>query len=533
MPVPSFTGQQAPERGDSSKPEPRWRRLPWVTAGLVLVQVAVYGAARAAGPMDVDGVVRLGGKVGPLIVEVGEVWRLLSANLVHRDGVHLGLNLLALVAVGSALERRYRRVDCAALLVAAGLGTMSSSLVWAQAPSVGASGLACGGLGALLAAEWRYRERLPRSRLVGEGALPTVLAFLWLGWTAAGVDGAGHLGGLAMGLVLGTWLPPRALAQGLPPAWRWGRTLGALVLGVGVAAAAVEVRSGWRTEQDDAFGVSVVLPRGWQRGADPLGPLVFSNGLPRLGRATFAAEALEAGEPGDGVLQARHFQESWLGPGGALVQQGRVRVEALEPVQVGGRSAQRLRAVVERPGGEPVRLVALFVPRGEVVYQLVFSWPEAFGRYAQVVERMVEGLRFGEPEELRRARARALLVPGAVGPMRELGRALRRWGQPEEAVEVLAAAVRRAPEEVGTRAELARALLEVGRVEEGCEAARQALVYTPLGSPALEAAVRCELARGEVHRALQRLEEARQAGPLEPRLQAVAEALRAAAGGLQ
>ncbi|WP_371876534.1 tetratricopeptide repeat protein, partial [Pyxidicoccus fallax] len=133
----------------------------------------------------------------------------------------------------------------------------------------------------------------------------------------------------------------------------------------------------------------------------------------------------------------------------------------------------------------------------------------------------------GEPAVLREARARALLVPGAPGPLRALGGVLRRWGLPEEAVAPLADAVRRAPSQVETRVELARALFEAGRVDDGCHAAAEAQVYGPSDTGALEAGVRCELARGDVARALARLEEARRVDPRDARLRAAELALRA------
>jgi Flp pilus assembly protein TadD len=195
-------------------------------------------------------------------------------------------------------------------------------------------------------------------------------------------------------------------------------------------------------------------------------------------------------------------------------------------VRVGGRLAQRMRAEVEGPGGT-THLMAFFVPRGEWVYRLVFTWPAAYPAYEAVVDRMVAELRFGEPTMLREARARALLVPGAPGPLRALGGALRRWGLSEEAVAPLADAVRLAPSRVETRVELARALFEAGRVDEGCHAAAEARVYGPSDTGALEAGVRCELARGDVARALERLEEARRVDPRDARLRAAELALRA------
>lgn len=494
------------------------RRVPWVTLAVALAALGVYRWSAAAGPLDVDAVVRAGGKVGPLVVEAGQVWRLASANLLHRDGVHLGFNLGVLLYLGALLEGSLRRRDYAALLVAAGLSTMTCSLVWAEAVSVGASGLVYGCVGALVAFGRRHRELLgPRvGRLFGEAALPTVLVSLWVGWTSVGVDNAGHLGGLMAGLLSGCFLLPKPLAEA--EARRVPRATVVVGLALVGALVGVQVRSGWRVERDEAFGVAVPLPEGWQRGADRHGRLAFTNGLPGLGRATFAAEAIEAGEPGDGEAQARHFREAFLSEAEA--------VRGPEAAVVDGRPAQRLRAELRGPGGG-THLVALFVPRGERVYQLVLTWPEVFPRYAAVVERTVAGLRFEEPAVLREARGRALLLPGTPGPLRALGETLRRWGQPEEALEPLARAVRLAPSDVGTRVELARALLEAGEVEEGCHAAEEALVYGPSEVRAHEVGVRCELARGDVARALWRLEAARRVDPLDARLRAAEAVLRA------
>ncbi|MFP2933043.1 rhomboid family intramembrane serine protease, partial [Pyxidicoccus sp. 3LG] len=261
--------------------------------------MGIHGALVAAGPVDVDALVRWGAKTGPLVVEAGEVWRLVTANFLHRDGLHLGLNLLVLVAAGGALERLCRRRDYGALLVAAGLATMAGSLGWSGAVSVGASGLVYGCVGALLVLGRRYRSRLsPKSRwMSGESALPTVLVFLWMGWTSVGVDNAGHLGGLLTGLLVGAFLEPRSLSRGL------ARPVGAVLAAGVVAALVVNERSGWRVERDDGFGVSVSLPEGWRDEEDGQGRRAFSNGLPGLGRATFTAEVIEVGEPGDGAAR--------------------------------------------------------------------------------------------------------------------------------------------------------------------------------------------------------------------------------------
>ncbi|AGC47453.1 S54 family peptidase [Myxococcus stipitatus DSM 14675] len=495
--------------------------IPWVTVALAGVLVGLHGLLWSQGPVDVDALVRWGAKAGPLVLEAGQVWRLLTANLLHRDVLHLLLNVTVLVAAGSALERVCRRSDYLAFLVTVALTTMASSLAWSGAVSVGASGLVYGCLGALLVLGRRHRSLFRVRWLSGESALPTVLVFLWMGWTSVGVDNAGHLGGLVAGGLAGAFLEPRDLAARRS----LSRPLGGVLAAVVVAAVVVTERSAWRVERDDGFGISVELPEGWRGEMDGQGRRTFSNGLPGLGRATFSAEAIETGEPVDGLAQARRYQEQTL-PLGAPGPEGRtLSVQGPSTTQVGGRMAQRLRARLEGPG-EGRHLVAYFVPRGEWVYRLVFTWPAQWPAYQDVVGRMVAELRFDEPSVLREARGRALLMPGASGPRRELGAVLRRLGYPRFAITPLSESVSLSPSHVGGRVELARALLDAGRVEEGCHAADEAQVYGPSDTGALEAGVRCELARGALPRALERLEEARRVDPQDARLRAAEAVLR-------
>ncbi|RKH12052.1 rhomboid family intramembrane serine protease, partial [Corallococcus sp. CA053C] len=105
-------------------------RVPWLTVALVGVQAILYAALASGGPPGVDALVRWGAKTGPLVTDAGQEWRLLAANLLHRDGLHLGLNLLVFGVVGSAVERACRWWDYAALLAVAGLATMTGSLWW-------------------------------------------------------------------------------------------------------------------------------------------------------------------------------------------------------------------------------------------------------------------------------------------------------------------------------------------------------------------------------------------------------------------
>jgi Flp pilus assembly protein TadD len=185
-----------------------------------------------------------------------------------------------------------------------------------------------------------------------------------------------------------------------------------------------------------------------------------------------------------------------------------------------------VRARFEEPESETV-VEAWFVPRGDWVYQLVFTWPAEFPRYGRVVELMAQGVRFDEPKELRQARAEVLLFPNAPAALARLGESLGALGEKGAAAEALRMAVKNEPSNAGYRVSLAQALLSVGDVDNGCDASRAAVLYAPEDPRTLEADARCELARGHPKSALERLRKALTLAPRDARLKAAAERLAA------
>ena len=505
----------------------RLDRFPWLTAAVILVNVSVYAYTARQGPLDIDAMVRFGAKVGPLIVDAGQFWRLLTANFLHRDALHLTVNMLVLAIVGGVLENAHRRLDFLALLLLSGLATMTVSLLLSDGISVGASGMVYGCLGGAVVFGFKYRSLLPprHRRILGEAAIPTVLMFLWIGWTSSGVDNSAHLGGLLLGMASGLVLRPRLLFD--RPVSR-GRTL---LRALAVASlVAVPIAAGrwlhwmppFRTEREDDLGISIQLPRDWRKGPDSPAKFAFDNGLPGLGRATFSADAIAGDELVDIAARAQSFVRRDLG---ARSPGSRMDVSPPVPTRIADRPALRVEASFEEPSGV-MRLVAYFVRRGELVYQLVVTHPAGFSRYGSVIEQMVERVRFVESRELREARARALLFPGAPWASATLGTALRRVGDPSAAAEALRSAVRAQPTSALFQAQLALTLLQMGQLEEGCAISAKAVREAPADPRAREADARCELARGNSGAALERLRSARALAPIDERLRQAEEALR-------
>lgn len=143
-------------------------------------------------------------------VAAGEVWRLLTGPLVHASGVHLLVNVVALLALGHLLEPRLgaRRWLTVFVLGAVGGGLVSqlSGVVRTDGASGGAYALlgatiAWGRWGAGLDAD----ERLRWVRGLGGFAALNVL------WSLVDprLDAAAHVGGLG----IGAW-----------SVWRWARS---------------------------------------------------------------------------------------------------------------------------------------------------------------------------------------------------------------------------------------------------------------------------------------------------------------------
>src|SRR5690348_7526657 len=184
--------------------------VPWVTLSFLLSCAWVLLAAGGVkGALSVSGLLLYGAKATPLILDRGETWRLLSANLLHKDILHLAFNAFAIWNVGGALERAVRPADYLALLIYTALGTTVASAVGADSISLGASGIAFGLLGAAAAFGWKRRVQGRLRAHFGLRLLPWLFALFLAGLGSAGVDNWGHAGGLFVGTVTGFFLTPR------------------------------------------------------------------------------------------------------------------------------------------------------------------------------------------------------------------------------------------------------------------------------------------------------------------------------------
>lgn len=204
----------------------------------------------------------------------GQWWRVASAGLLHGSWVHLILNVWSLWVVGWWVERAWGTGRLVAIFVVGSLGGCLASAAWAEAPVVvGASA----GILAIAGALWvgrRFGSSPVRERLepISATALGTMIAVLvGLGFVVPVIAQAGHLGGLAVGVVLGWgWREPGSARAGLS----YGATA-ALLLVLAYAARAPTWRASYHEfrgyallERDEVQRAVIELDRALHRKPD-------------------------------------------------------------------------------------------------------------------------------------------------------------------------------------------------------------------------------------------------------------------------
>lgn len=500
-------------------------RIPVLTLALSLANVAVYVLeTRWPGGIDVEAMVAYGAKAGPLVWDLGQFWRLLTANFVHRDLFHLAFNLFVVFHFGAALENAYRPLDYLAILLASALGTTGLSLAMSDAVSAGASGIAYGMLGGAVVFGIRYRRILPPRyrRVLGSAVLPTVLVFLYMGWTSTGIDNWGHTGGLLAGAAVTLLFPPRLLGDATSPrALLVGRVLPiaavvlALLLGGRLLDGRLPVLG---PVADDRYGLVLDVPAEWRQGADRQGPLTLYNGLSGPARASISVSAHLAELPVDVEEEGRRFVADDLA---AEERAGRIEHLAVAPTRfadVGGMRGVVTGAAFVADGARTV-LVAHHFARGGLVYAIVLVRPAALPAYDAVFARVLASVRAVEPGFLREARAAALLAPRDPGRLVALADAELRAGSTALAREALERAAALAPDAAGPEIGAARLAFAEGLPRETCAHAARAIRRAPSDPEALAAAALCALARGDRETARARFAEAAAGAPDDGELQ--------------
>jgi len=165
--------------------------------------------------------VSLAGQYSPALVADGDVWRILTGNLLHAQGgitgfVHITLNLLALMALGFLVERPLGSVRTACVMVVSAIGAMVTAGAFGNSVVVGASGIVFGLVGSVLWLDYRHAEELPAWWRFPRRSLWIILGVnVVIGVVVPFIALAAHIGGLISGAIATAWVGRRIFT---PPA---------------------------------------------------------------------------------------------------------------------------------------------------------------------------------------------------------------------------------------------------------------------------------------------------------------------------
>lgn len=200
------------------------RRTPVTTVLLVAIALVFLGDLGTGSQLT-----RLGADEPTLVFQYGQWWRPLTSMFLHAGWLHLLLNGWALYQLGSLFEILIGSSRMLTVYLISGLAGSLASLLWTRGASVGASGAIFGLMGALIAFLLRRREMLTpfAKSLLGQLVLWAGIN-VYIGFSMPGIDNGAHLGGFAMGLLLGFLLkgpePRPRLPQTPQPGPQWTET---------------------------------------------------------------------------------------------------------------------------------------------------------------------------------------------------------------------------------------------------------------------------------------------------------------------
>ncbi|MEK6256501.1 MAG: rhomboid family intramembrane serine protease, partial [Chloroflexota bacterium] len=159
-----------------------------------------------------------GMKVNFNISEMGEWWRLFTPMLLHGSLMHIAFNMYALRILGVSLEKFYGHWQFLLLYIVSGFAGNVASFVFTVSPSLGASTAIFGLIGAQ--GVFAYQNRAVFGKFAEKALRDIVMLALLnlaIGYSLAGIDNWGHVGGLIGGIVVAWYGGPMFKFEGVRP----------------------------------------------------------------------------------------------------------------------------------------------------------------------------------------------------------------------------------------------------------------------------------------------------------------------------
>ncbi len=151
------------------------------------------------------------------LIAAGQVWRMVTAAFLHANLIHLVVNMYYLFQFGTIVERYFggKKLFVTYIFTAITASAMSILITYIfgnpASISVGASGAIFGILGLIMVSAWKGERQHHTFGIPVDyrSLIPYFLISIALGFLAAGVNNAAHIGGFLGGAILGLIMKPQ------------------------------------------------------------------------------------------------------------------------------------------------------------------------------------------------------------------------------------------------------------------------------------------------------------------------------------
>ncbi|MDD5468567.1 MAG: rhomboid family intramembrane serine protease [Anaerolineales bacterium] len=213
---------------------------PLVTYTLLAITILVYVLQMGSQFLVGTDLPALLGVKSNELIQLGQLWRLITPVLLHGSIMHILFNMYALNAFGPGLERAFGHWRFLALYLLSGFAGNVVSFLMSPAASLGSSTAIFGLLGAEGVFLYCNRELFgANARKALISIITVAVANLIIG-LSPGIDNWGHVGGLVGGVLFAWFGGPLLRVEGTYPslhlanersaeqAWRAGLAVGGL-----------------------------------------------------------------------------------------------------------------------------------------------------------------------------------------------------------------------------------------------------------------------------------------------------------------
>ena len=422
-------------------------RAPWLTLSVIAILCATYWGWQESTGASTEELLRKGAKSRSLMIELGQWWRLISANFLHVSGWHLAVNAIFLFNLGGPVEAVFRRFDYLLILFFSAIGSTLASTLINPTLSCGASGIVFGVWGAAAIFGVRYRSLLPekyRRYFIGS-VIPYSIFVLYFGIVMPGIDNWAHLGGLVAGASVALFMPSRLLAPKDPFITLKITLLGLTLLAISIASS-YKLGPGPLTQHRyfARNGLEVPIPQRWFELVSHRNPKREAHAFHNRAGVVIGLETSLEKHPVDLESATHQFIQVDLAAELEVNQAQGARI--LDPVElsVGGFPANRIRTEIMTP--KTIQHADYYIiARGYYLYILSLSAPKWLAQdYKPVMRAVLKQTKLIAPDALEAARS-AVLESDNPATQAHLGKALILAGKPNEGWAVLESAMQRWP----------------------------------------------------------------------------------------